>query len=33
MESLSSYTRQFLGNSEKPDVDEISVLSLAIAID
>lgn len=33
MESLSSYARQFLGNSEKPDVDEISGLSPAIAID
>ncbi len=33
MESLSSYARQFLGNSEKPDVDEITGLSPAIAID
>lgn len=33
MESLSSYARQFLGNSEKPDVDEIIGLSPAIAID
>ena len=33
MESLSSYARQFLGNSEKPDVDEISGLSPSIAID
>ncbi|MBQ0065641.1 MAG: excinuclease ABC subunit UvrA [Firmicutes bacterium] len=33
MESLSSYARQFLGNSEKPDVDQIEGLSPAIAID
>ncbi len=33
MESLSSYARQFLGNSEKPDVDEITGLSPSIAID
>lgn len=33
MESLSSYARQFLGNSEKPDVDKIEGLSPAIAID
>lgn len=33
MESLSSYARQFLGNSEKPDVDQIDGLSPAIAID
>ena len=32
-ESLSSYARQFLGNSEKPDVDQIDGLSPAIAID
>lgn len=33
MESLSSYARQFLGNSEKPDVDSIDGLSPAISID
>ena len=33
MESLSSYARQFLGQMEKPDVDEISGLSPAISID
>ena len=33
MESLSSYARQFLGNSEKPDVDSIEGLSPAISID
>ncbi len=33
MESLSSYARQFLGNSEKPDVEQIDGLSPAIAID
>lgn len=33
MESLSSYARQFLGNSEKPDVDAIDGLSPSIAID
>lgn len=33
MESLSAYARQFLGNSEKPDVDSIEGLSPAIAID
>ncbi len=33
MESLSSYARQFLGNSEKPDVDSIDGLSPSIAID
>ena len=33
VESLSSYARQFLGVAEKPDVDEISGLSPAIAID
>lgn len=27
MESLSAYARQFLGNSEKPDVDQIDGLS------
>ncbi len=33
MESLSSYARQFLGQMEKPDVDEIHGLSPAISID
>ncbi len=33
VESLSSYARQFLGQMEKPDVDEIDGLSPAIAID
>lgn len=33
IESLSSYARQFLGGSEKPDVDSIDVLSPAISID
>lgn len=33
IESLSSYARQFLGQSEKPDVDSIDGLSPAIAID
>lgn len=33
VESLSSYARQFLGQMEKPDVDEISGLSPAISID
>ena len=33
MESLSSYARQFLGQMEKPDVDEITGLSPAISID
>lgn len=33
MESLSSYARQFLGNSEKPDVDQIEGLAPSIAID
>jgi len=32
LESLSSYARQFLGELEKPDVDEITGLSPAIAI-
>src|SRR3989344_5828599 len=32
VESLSSYARQFLGVRDKPDVDEISGLSPAIAI-
>ena len=33
VESLSAYARQFLGNSEKPDVDSIEGLSPAISID
>lgn len=33
VESLSPYARQFLGQMEKPEVDEISGLSPAIAID
>ena len=33
MESLSAYARQFLGNSEKPDVDSIEGLSPSISID
>ena len=33
MESLSSYARQFLGQMEKPDVDDIDGLSPAISID
>ncbi len=33
MESLSSYARQFLGQMEKPDVDDIIGLSPAISID
>ena len=33
MESLSSYARQFLGQMEKPDVEEIEGLSPAISID
>ncbi|MGB4984886.1 MAG: excinuclease ABC subunit UvrA [Erysipelotrichaceae bacterium] len=33
VESLSAYARQFLGNSEKPDVDLIEGLLPAIAID
>lgn len=33
MESLNSYARQFLGNSEKPDVESIENLSPAISID
>ncbi|NCC06856.1 MAG: excinuclease ABC subunit UvrA [Clostridia bacterium] len=33
MESLSSYARMFLGQMEKPDVDEIQGLSPAISID
>ena len=33
IESLSSYARQFLNQMPKPDVDEITGLSPAIAID
>ena len=33
MESLSSYARMFLGQMEKPDVDEITGLSPAVSID
>ena len=33
VESLSSYARQFLGQMEKPDVDQIDCLSPAISID
>ncbi|CAN5148166.1 excinuclease ABC subunit UvrA [soil metagenome] len=33
VESLSAYARQFLGQLEKPDVDQIEGLSPAIAID
>ena len=33
MQSLSSYARQFLGQMEKPDVDDIQGLSPAISID
>lgn len=33
VESLSAYARQFLGNSEKPEVDSIEGLSPAISID
>ena len=33
MESLSSYARQFLGGSEKPEVDSIEGLSPSISID
>lgn len=33
VESLSAYARQFLGNTEKPDVDVIEGLSPSIAID
>ena len=33
VESLSSYARQFLGSSDKPDVDSIEGLSPAISID
>ena len=33
VESLSAYARQFLGNTEKPDVDSIEGLSPSISID
>ncbi|MFH2136734.1 MAG: excinuclease ABC subunit UvrA, partial [Patescibacteria group bacterium] len=33
VESLSAYARQFLGQMDKPDVDEIEGLSPAISID
>ena len=33
MDSLSAYARQFMGNSDKPDVDSIEGLSPSIAID
>ncbi|HOI84961.1 MAG TPA: excinuclease ABC subunit UvrA [Acholeplasmataceae bacterium] len=33
MESLSAYARQFLGNFEKPDIDNIEGLSPSISID
>jgi len=33
IESLSPYARQFLGEMDRPDVDEITGLSPAIAID
>ena len=33
VESLSSYARQFLGNTDKADVDSIEGLSPSIAID
>src|SRR3972149_6236582 len=33
VESLSTYARQFLGQMEKPDVDQIEGLSPAISID
>lgn len=33
VESLSAYARQFLGNTEKPDVDSIDGLSPSISID
>lgn len=33
VESLSAYARQFLGNTEKPDVESIEGLSPAISID
>ena len=33
VESLSAYARQFIGNSDKPDVDSIEGLSPSISID
>lgn len=33
VESLSAYARQFLGQMEKPDIDQIDGLSPAISID
>ena len=33
VESLSAYARQFLGNTDKPDVDSIEGLSPSISID
>src|SRR5262245_66053221 len=33
LETLSAYARQFLGRMEKPEVDRISGLSPAIAVD
>ena len=33
VESLSAYARQFLGQHDKPDVDQIDGLSPAVAID
>ena len=33
VESLSAYARQFLGQMEKPDVDQIEGLSPAVSID
>src|SRR5207237_5709058 len=33
VESLSAYARQFLGQMEKPDVDQIDGLSPAVSID
>src|SRR5688572_27159019 len=33
VESLSAYARQFLGQMQKPDVDDITGLSPAISID
>ena len=33
VESLSAYARQFLGQHDKPDVDQIDGLSPAVSID
>src|ERR1044072_8127131 len=33
VESLSAYARQFLGQMEKPDVDQIEALSPAVSLD